>query len=204
MTGTSRGPRPAIFFDRDGTLIEDEHYLADPARVRLVAAAADAIRALRDAGYAIVVVTNQSGIARGSISVEQYSAVEHALDAMLAAAGAPVDATYICPHHPDITGPCTCRKPNTGLFTRAAAELDLDLSRSYAIGDRWRDVEPAITLGAHGILVPAETTPPTELTRRHERVVMAHGLADAAALVVKRSPGRTAALPHLTAPARER
>lgn len=150
MTASSR---PAVFLDRDGTVMEEREYLADPAGVRLVPGAAEAIRILRAAGFAVVVVTNQSGIARGLYREEDYRAVAARLDEVLQAAGAPVDATYYCPHHPDHTGACDCRKPAPGMYRRAARELGLDLTRSWYVGDKPSDVEPAQALGGRGVLV---------------------------------------------------
>ncbi len=147
------GPRPAVFIDRDGTLIEERDYLADPGDLALVPGSVDALLALREAGYALVVVTNQSGIARGLYREEDYRRVARRLDEALEEAGAPVDATYYCIHHPDFTGPCSCRKPGTGLHRRARRDLDLDLARSWYVGDKITDVLPAVELGGRGILV---------------------------------------------------
>lgn len=145
--------RPAVFLDRDGTLIQEREYLADPAGVELVPGVPGALKELRAAGYALVVVTNQSGIARGYYTEDQYRAVAERIDAELAEAGAPVDATYYCPHHPEHTAPCACRKPGTGMHRRAARELGLVLERSWYVGDKVKDVLPARTLGGDGILV---------------------------------------------------
>ncbi len=145
--------RPAVFLDRDGTVVEEVKYLADPARVVLIPGALEALAALRAAGYALVVVTNQSGIARGFFSEEDYHAVARRLDELLAGAGLVLDATHFCPHHPEISGACDCRKPATGLHRKAAEELGLDLTRSYFVGDRVLDLLPALELGGEGILV---------------------------------------------------
>jgi histidinol-phosphate phosphatase family protein len=98
-------------------------------------------------------VTNQSGIARGIFTEAEYEQVHHRMAELLAAEGAHVDATYMCPHHPNYDGVCECRKPGTLLFRRAAHEHALDLTRSTYIGDRWRDVSPGLALGGHGILI---------------------------------------------------
>jgi histidinol-phosphate phosphatase family protein len=172
--------RPAVFFDRDGTLIRDERYVSDPGRVAAVPGAAAAIGRLRDAGYAIVVVTNQSGLARGYFTPAQYEAVRERTDAVFAASGAELDATYMCPHHPDFTGPCDCRKPGIGLYTRAARDLGLDLSRSVLIGDRWSDIAAAPALAARGILVPSPETPAAEADRAVREGVAAASLSAAA------------------------
>lgn len=149
----SRRGRPAVFLDRDGTLIREKEYLADPDGVSLFPGATDALDKLRRAGYALVVVTNQSGIARGIYAEADYEAVARRLDRILEDAGAPLDATYHCPHHPDLSGPCDCRKPGTGMYLRAAEDLDLDLAASWYVGDKLSDVLPARALGGKGILV---------------------------------------------------
>ncbi|HEX7089694.1 MAG TPA: HAD family hydrolase [Longimicrobiales bacterium] len=145
--------RPAVFLDRDGTLVVERHYLADPARVELVEGAAAALKELAAAGYALVVVTNQSGIARGLYGEAEYRAVQRRIEELLRREGVELDGVYHCPHHPDYTGPCECRKPAPGLFRRAARELGLDVSRSVCIGDRIKDVLPARELGCAAILV---------------------------------------------------
>ncbi len=145
--------RPAVFLDRDGTLIREEKYLADPSGVALLPGVSQALRRLRNAGFALVVVTNQSGIARGLYTLEDYHAVAARLDEILAGEGVAMDATCFCSHHPDVDGPCGCRKPATGMHRRAARELGLDLARSWFVGDRARDVLPARELGGRGILL---------------------------------------------------
>jgi D-glycero-D-manno-heptose 1,7-bisphosphate phosphatase len=175
--------RAALFLDRDGTLIVDRHYLRDPAQVELVPDGAAAIRTARALGLAVVVVTNQSGIARGALSEADFRAVTDRLDARLAEAGAAVDATFHCAHHPDFTGPCDCRKPGTGLYRQAAAALDLDLARSWYVGDRWRDVAPALALGGRGILVPSPDTPAEDRAAAQAQAHVADTLGAALALI---------------------
>jgi D-glycero-D-manno-heptose 1,7-bisphosphate phosphatase len=145
--------RPAVFLDRDGTLIEDLHYLRDPDQVHLLPGAADAIRRLNAAAMPAVVVTNQSGIARGLVTEADYAATVRRLDELLAAAGARLDGHYHCPHLPEVTGPCDCRKPGPLLYQRAARDLDLDLSASWWVGDRERDLGAADRFGGRAILV---------------------------------------------------
>jgi histidinol-phosphate phosphatase family protein len=170
--------RRAAFLDRDGTLIEDAHYLADPDRVVLLPGAADAVRRLTEAGWLAIVITNQSGIARGLVSEAQFAAVTRRLDELLAREGARLDATYHCPHLPEISGACDCRKPGVELHRRAAREHDIDLAASLYVGDRWRDVEPALRLGGHGVLVPALATPPDETERARREATVATSLAE--------------------------
>src|SRR6266581_8141562 len=147
----------AVFLDRDGTIVEDPGFLHEPDKVKLLPGAAEAIRRLNDAGYRVIVVSNQSGIARGLYSVRDYEMVQERVGALLTAHGARIDAAYFCPHHPQFPGPggasCDCRKPGLKLFREAQAAFDIDFSRSWWIGDRLSDVQPARLLGGEGILV---------------------------------------------------
>ncbi len=180
--------RPAVFVDRDGTLIVERDYLADPAGVKLVQGAVEALASLRASGFALVVVTNQSGIARGLYRLEDYHAVAARLDAVLGLAGVPVDGTWYCPHHPDHTGPCACRKPGVGMYVQAAGELGLDLQASWYVGDKITDVLPALELGGRGILVRSgygrdlESAAPAPVT-------VVDDLPAAAELIVARAGG---------------
>ncbi|HUP89525.1 MAG TPA: HAD family hydrolase [Longimicrobiales bacterium] len=143
----------AAFLDRDGTIIMDREYVKDPERVQFIPGAPEAIRSLQRAGYKIVVITNQSGIARGILTESDYQAVKSRLDALLLQHDVVLDGVYYCPHHPDFSGPCDCRKPALKLYEDAARNLDLDLANSVYIGDRVRDVSPALATGGRGILV---------------------------------------------------
>jgi histidinol-phosphate phosphatase family protein len=149
----------AVFLDRDGTINRDTHYVGDPGDLRLLADAATAIRRLNERGIPAIVITNQSGISRGRFTLEDYEAVRTRLDDLLAGYGAHVDATYMCPHHPDTTGECDCRKPGTLLYHQAASDFGLDLGSCWYVGDKLSDVLPARELGGHGILVPTDETP---------------------------------------------
>lgn len=159
---TSRG---AIFLDRDGTIITEEHYLNDPERVRLLPGALSAITRANAADIPVVIVTNQSGIARGIISPEQYEAVAARLDELLVAGGARIAATYYCADAPGNDDPEGFRKPGLGMYRQAAREHGLDLATSAYIGDKWRDVQPALATGGLGILVPHAGTPMEEIER---------------------------------------
>ena len=143
----------AVFLDRDGTIVEDPGFLHEPEKVKLLPGAAEAMRRLNDAGYRVIIVTNQSGIARGRYTVADYEAVQRRLGELLAAHGARLDGAYFCPHHPLLSGPCECRKPGLKLFHDAQAAFDIDFSRSWWVGDRLSDVQPARLLGGEGILV---------------------------------------------------
>jgi D-glycero-D-manno-heptose 1,7-bisphosphate phosphatase len=153
---TVTGGRPrrlAVFLDRDGTIIEDVGYLRDPAAARLLPGAAQAITRLNQRDFLVIVATNQSGIARGLLSRNDYLLTEKRIDALLRAEGARLDAHYFCPHLPELTGPCDCRKPGVLLYRQAAEQFNIDLPRSWWIGDRVRDVQPAEIFGARGILL---------------------------------------------------
>jgi histidinol-phosphate phosphatase family protein len=152
-----------VFLDRDGLIIEDVHFIKDPADVRLIPGAAEGIAAINKRGVPVVVVTNQSGIARGLLSVADYEAVRDRIATVLEKHGAHVDATYYCPHFPDISGECDCRKPGTKLFEQAAADLNVDLSQAAYIGDRWRDLAPSKKLGGRAILVQSAATTSEDL-----------------------------------------
>jgi D-glycero-D-manno-heptose 1,7-bisphosphate phosphatase len=151
--GAVDGRRPAVFLDRDGTIIQDQGYLRDADRITPLPGAAPAIRRLNTTGWAVVVVTNQSGIARGLLSLDQYRATERRLTDLLAREDARLDGQYFCPHLPELTGACECRKPGTLLYRQAAEQLKLELGRSWWVGDRLRDLLPAESFGAQGILL---------------------------------------------------
>jgi D-glycero-D-manno-heptose 1,7-bisphosphate phosphatase len=150
--------RRAVFLDRDGTLIEEVGYLDRPERVELYPWSIDAIRTLNRAGLRVVVVTNQSGVARGFFDSGVVDQVHDRIAELLAEGGATIDAYYYCPHHPDgkipeLTRPCDCRKPRRGLVDRAVERLGIDPARSFTVGDRWLDVALAREVGGRGILV---------------------------------------------------
>jgi D-glycero-D-manno-heptose 1,7-bisphosphate phosphatase len=141
--------RRAVFFDRDGTLMEDVHYCKDPAAVHVFAGVPDALRRLKAAGFAVIVITNQAGIGRGLITAEQYRAV--AAEFARQAGAESIDATYFCPDAPG--APSRCRKPEPGMVLDAAAEHRLDLARSYFVGDKPADVECGRRAGTRTIQV---------------------------------------------------
>ncbi len=145
--------RRAAFLDRDGTIIEERGDLGDPNGVALLPGAADAVRRLKEAGLAVVLVTNQSGIARGEFTEQQFDAVQGRMLELLEASGARLDGIFVCPHHPNVTGPCDCRKPAAGMYRRAAERLSLDLARSFYVGDRWRDVAVTEEVGGTPLLL---------------------------------------------------
>ena len=189
MTATAApSPAPALFIDRDGTLIADAHYLADASRVQLLSGAAAAVANANAAQVPVVVVTNQSGIARGLITTSQYEAVRDRTNALLRAGGAAVLATYHCPHWGHPKELCECRKPGLGMYREAAAAYQLDLMRSAYIGDRWRDVQPALATGGIGILVPGIETPAADVEEARSalsaRIFMAEHLLEAVSIAL--------------------
>jgi heptosyltransferase-2 len=145
-----------IFLDRDGTTNRDTGYIKTPEELEIFPGAVEAVARLKRAGARVVVVTNQSGVGRGLFSPEALSAIHARLRAVFEAGGAPFDGLYYCPHHPD--DGCACRKPGTLMVERAVAELGVELSRAYVIGDQRRDVDLARRIGARSVLV---TTGPT-------------------------------------------
>ena len=151
-------PGSCVFVDRDGTLIEEVGYLDRVDRLTLYPWTTDAVRALNRAGLKVVLVSNQSGVARGFFEETVVHDIHARMAEMLSAGGARIDAYYYCPHHPDGKVPtyaraCDCRKPKRGLVDRAAQELGIDPAHSFVVGDRWLDVGLARTVGGRGILV---------------------------------------------------
>jgi D,D-heptose 1,7-bisphosphate phosphatase len=149
---------PAVFLDRDGTINEDVGYLHDIGQLVLIPGAAQAIRIFNNCGFKVVVVTNQSGVARGYFREEFVGQTHAHLHAVLQSQGAIIDAFYYCPHHPTEGFPpyrkvCSCRKPETGMFTQAARDLHLDLSRSYMVGDKMQDIQAGKKTGVKTVLV---------------------------------------------------
>ena len=150
--------RRTIFLDRDGTLCHEVGYVNHPDRLALFPGAARTLRRLREEGWAVVVVTNQAGVARGYFPWHVVQQTHARLRALLAEENTGVDGIYACPHHPDVGGPgfrkaCSCRKPRPGMLLRASHELDLDLSRSYIVGDSFRDVGAGRNAGLAGTVL---------------------------------------------------
>jgi D-glycero-D-manno-heptose 1,7-bisphosphate phosphatase len=148
----------AVFVDRDGTLIEEVGYLDRVERLTLYPWTTDAIRALNRAGLRIVLVSNQSGVARGFFTEQIVDEVHAHMEALLQRGGAHIDAYYYCPHHPDGKVPgyaqaCDCRKPQRGLVDRAMREFGVVPAHAFVVGDRWLDVGLARNVGARGVLV---------------------------------------------------
>jgi D-glycero-D-manno-heptose 1,7-bisphosphate phosphatase len=147
--------RPAVFLDRDGTLIEDVGYPRDPRQVRLLLGAAEALRRLAGAGFALVIVSNQSGVGRGLFRRDEAEAVHAEVVRRFAEAGVAFDGAYYCYHGPDDA--CACRKPAPGLLLQAAAELELDATRSFMVGDKSIDIEAGAAAGCRGLRIGGAT-----------------------------------------------
>jgi D-glycero-D-manno-heptose 1,7-bisphosphate phosphatase len=149
---------PAVFLDRDGTLLEEGGYVDRLDRLILFPYSVDAVRLLNDGGFRVIVTTNQSGVARGLYEEAFVLEAHRHIEDRMAAGGARIDAFYYCPHHPDASvdryrAACDCRKPKPGMLTRASRELGLDLSSSFVVGDKWSDVETGQAAGARTVLV---------------------------------------------------
>ena len=172
-----KGIPDAVFLDRDGTVMEDAHYIKSPSQVRLIPGAAAAVKRINEARVPAIVVTNQSGIARGIFTVNDYEAVRRHFESLLEAEGARIDASYYCPHHPSITGPCNCRKPATEMFETAIRDFNLDPNNVAYVGDRWRDVIASRKIGGRGILISSHMT-----TDEDRRKAQEDGIETAASL----------------------
>jgi D-glycero-D-manno-heptose 1,7-bisphosphate phosphatase len=143
--------RRAVFLDRDGTIAEDMGYVNHIERFRMLPGSGIAIRKLNEAGFAVIMITNQSGVARGYFPESLVGEVHQKMLRELAEVGAAMDGIYYCPH--GAGDGCDCRKPNLGMVVQAAREHELDLQRSFVVGDRYGDVETAFRAGARGVLV---------------------------------------------------
>lgn len=157
--------RPALFLDRDGTIIEDAGYLADPGGVRIIPGAAEALRKAKDKGFALIMISNQSGVARGLYDLEDYHNVTRRMEELLEEEGVRLDGLYFCPHHdkgtvPEFTLFCECRKPSPGMLVLAAKEHGLDLENSYTIGDKPSDIGAGKAAGTKTIFIRGEGTEP--------------------------------------------
>lgn len=150
--------RPAVFIDRDGTISEEVGYVNHPSRYRVFSYSAEAIKKLNDNNWLAILVTNQAGVARGYFSEDVIGAVHQQLTSELAKEHAQLDAIYYCAHHPTVGEPpyrfdCDCRKPKTGLINRAASDFEIDLTRSWMVGDRYSDIEMARNAGLRSAFV---------------------------------------------------
>ena len=189
----ARSAMPVVFLDKDGTLIDDLPYNVDPRRIRLARGAREAVRRLAAAGFRIVIVTNQSGVARGYYDIDDLEAVARHLAAELGAMGAVLDGFYACPHLPDglndYAVECDCRKPGCALVQRAVADLRLRPDGAWFVGDTWMDMVAGRSSGCRTILVgpDARQVPRWAPERRPDHI--AETLLDAAETILAARAG---------------
>lgn len=196
--------QPAVFLDRDNTLIANDGDLGDPTRVTLIDGVAKGLRALREAGYRLIVVTNQGGVARGKYTEADVDAVNQRIAGLVdehAGASGLIDRFYYCPYHPEATvaeyrREHPWRKPNPGMLVQAARDLDLDLERSWLIGDQMRDIQAGHAAGCGTVLVAEEATLVTEAHPTHA----AHSFAEAVRKILETKPGERESRPWANGP----
>jgi D-glycero-D-manno-heptose 1,7-bisphosphate phosphatase len=195
------GRRPAVFLDRDGVLNEERHYVGRIADFHWLPGAVAALRRLQQHGFALVVVTNQAGIAKGRFTAADYAALTEHIQRELLASGVVLDGIYHCPHHPDSKLPdlaveCRCRKPAPGMLLQAAQDLSLDLQASALVGDKISDTQAGRAAGlALTVLVESGHTLPSDALAHADR--RCRDLAEAAELLCQLLPVRSSN-PHFT------
>jgi len=180
-----------VFIDRDGTINRDVPYCRQPEDFELLPGVTEGIRLLNEHGFKVVVITNQSGIARGYFTQEMLAKIHDTMRSELAKYGAHLDAIYYCPHHPD--SHCSCRKPQPAMLFRAARELSLDISHSYVVGDNDMDIQMGKTAGCKTILVLESAEAERKRKRNPEPDFVAHTVYDAATWIIgqlKSEPGK--------------
>jgi D-glycero-D-manno-heptose 1,7-bisphosphate phosphatase len=185
-----RGSRRAVFLDRDGTVSEEVGYMREPSRFALFAWTGRSIRRINEAGLAAVLVTNQSGVGRGYFDSARVDEVHHALEDEIAKQQARLDGIYYCPHHPEEG--CECRKPGPGMLHRASRDLDIELTRSFMVGDRYTDILAGRSVGARTILVLSGAGKGQQEEHRNAPVQPDHVVAtleDAVDLILDRLSG---------------
>jgi D-glycero-D-manno-heptose 1,7-bisphosphate phosphatase len=182
------GGRSAVFLDRDGTITAERGYVTRPVDLELIPGAAEAVGALNEAGFLVVLVSNQSGVARGLMDEEDLASVHEALVRLLAAGGANLDAAYYCPNHPDgkvrrYAQDASCRKPALGMLESAVRDLRIDVPSSFMVGDQITDMEFAARAGMPAVLVLTGKGKETESAARREGIAIAAALPDLRAAV---------------------
>ena len=186
MTSSSRhsieeSPRRYVLIDRDGTIIEECHYLSDPDQVRLIPGSAEAMRTLREQGLGMAIVTNQSGVGRGYFDLDRLEQINQRMCQLLASEGVHLDGIYFCPHTPDDL--CGCRKPQPGMIEQARKELGFEPARCMVVGDRETDIELGRNVGATTFLVRTGYGTETANNRSANPDYIADNLLDAARLI---------------------
>jgi D-glycero-D-manno-heptose 1,7-bisphosphate phosphatase len=180
----------AVFIDKDGTLIPDIPYNVNPSLVTLYDGAAHGLKLLKDRGFLLVLISNQSGVARGYFTISDLKAIEHKLQQDLISEGIQLDAMYFCPHHPEgivqeYSKDCNCRKPKPGMLLRASNEFNIDLTSSWMIGDILNDVEAGNAVGCRTILIDNGNETEWEVTDPRIPTAVASGLLEAIAMILK-------------------
>jgi D-glycero-D-manno-heptose 1,7-bisphosphate phosphatase len=195
------GPkRPVVFLDRDGTIIVDKTYNANPDDIDVFDDVVPSLRRLLDAGYGLVVVTNQAGVARGFFGEAAIQLMHDRLNCYLNQADVTIHAYYYCPHHvegvvPEFTNGCTCRKPAPGMILRAARDFAIDLDRSWLVGDTQTDVEAAVAAGVKSLRIDRCADPPlgvnvSTLGRAVDEIIARDGLAESLVFAARRAARR--------------
>lgn len=187
--GKRENMNKAIFIDKDGTLIEDIPYNVDPARIRFADGATDGLRKLKDRGYLLIMVSNQSGIAHGYFAEDALQKLKDELQRILTVSGIPFDAFFFCPHHPDgkvkaYSRICECRKPKPGMLLNAAQRFDIDPAASWMIGDILNDVEAGNQAGCKTILIDNGNETEWVLSGKRKPTFTALNLKEAAELII--------------------
>ena len=186
---SSHKKKSAVFLDRDGTINVDKHYLHKIEDFEFIPGALQAIKTLKDAGYLVVIVTNQSGVARGYFNMDDVTRLHGRIQQELAGAGTGIDAFYVCPHHPEkglgeFSKECDCRKGRPGLLFQASADLDIDLQRSFMVGDKIADIEAGENAGCQPILVLTGYGQESRLRIDENRAIICADLASAVGVIL--------------------
>ena len=186
---SSHKKKPAVFLDRDGTINVDKDYLHKVEDFEFIPGSLEAIKTLKDAGYSVIVVTNQSGVARGYFSLDDVTRLHEHIQQALEAAGTAIDAFYVCPHHPEKglgehRKECDCRKGRPGLLLQASADLGIDLQRSFMIGDKIADIEAGENAGCQPILVQTGYGQESRLRIDESRAIICADLASAVGVIL--------------------
>ncbi|MCR4666605.1 MAG: HAD family hydrolase [Desulfovibrio sp.] len=176
-------PARAVFLDRDGTLNQDRGYVHSRESFVWLPHVFPALSLLASQHFILVVVSNQSGIARGFYTMNEVKTLEDALTKELTSQGIPIHGWYYCPHHPDVTGPCSCRKPAPGLLRNAAADLNIDLGESWMVGDKLSDVRAGQNAGCH--VLKMKGTPDEDIVCVDEGIPVCRDLLQAAQIITR-------------------
>ncbi len=174
----------AVFLDRDGTLIEDSGYISSPAQIKFIPGAIAAVKQLNEAGYKVVIISNQSGVARGLLTEDMLQTIDKTIHRHVLSGGGHIDASYYCPHHPEhgvypYKQECDCRKPHPGLIKRAVRDKNLETAGSFMIGDHHADVETGKRAGVKTIFVRTGHGPEEEKKLKERPDHIAGDLAEA-------------------------